>query len=327
MATAPLSTDVHFDRVLTDVSIAHVQTNRDKYISSRVFPTIPVKHQSDVYMVYKADDYLRSVAEQRAPGTESEGGGWEYSTDTYRCAVYAVHKDLTAEDKANADEILDLKKDSTEWIADQLELKKDLLFRSVYFQTGAWGRDITGAATGDLDANTVTYWNSPESDPVADVAHIMLSQARKTGARPNKMVMSPDVFVALTLNQSIKGILGANERSIVNEQFLATVFNVEEVIVNWVVENTAPVGQPMATDFVSEGAALLVYAPKTAGTKTLTGGAIFGWKGLLGDKALGGKISTFEIPQYKVERVEGELAFDMKITAPSVGVFLSGLLG
>ncbi len=82
----PTVADVHINRPLTDVSVAFMQNATD-FVADRVFPTVPVAKQSDLYFVYEREDWYRSQAERRAPGTESAGSGWNlYETE----AVLAV---------------------------------------------------------------------------------------------------------------------------------------------------------------------------------------------------------------------------------------------
>jgi len=44
--TQPVGGDLHVDKVLTNFSIAYVQNNQD-FISSKVFPRLPVDKRTD----------------------------------------------------------------------------------------------------------------------------------------------------------------------------------------------------------------------------------------------------------------------------------------
>ena len=92
----PTVSDVHVNRPLTDLSVAFIQMAAD-FVADRVFPTVPVQKQSDLYFVYSREDWYRSQAERRAPGTESAGSGWDLSTDSYFAHKYAIHKDVSAQ--------------------------------------------------------------------------------------------------------------------------------------------------------------------------------------------------------------------------------------
>jgi hypothetical protein len=45
-----------------------------------VFPNIPVQKKSDRYYTYDRGDFNRDEMEERAPGTESEGSGYTWTT-------------------------------------------------------------------------------------------------------------------------------------------------------------------------------------------------------------------------------------------------------
>ena len=100
----PVQRDVYFSRPLTNVSIAYAQ-NLDLFIADRVFPVVDVLQQGGLYYKYKREDWFRSVAQERAPATESAGGGYEYDRDDYFCRVYAVHKDVDDQTRANAESV------------------------------------------------------------------------------------------------------------------------------------------------------------------------------------------------------------------------------
>src|SRR5262245_58786305 len=98
----PTPTSVHIDRALTNVSTAYFQ-NSDAYIAGKVFPNVAVENQTDKYFTFDKNDTLREKALQRAPNTESAGGGFRVSTDSYSAEVYAWHVDLSDQVRANAD--------------------------------------------------------------------------------------------------------------------------------------------------------------------------------------------------------------------------------
>src|SRR5947208_424509 len=115
----PTLSDVHVNTPLTNISIAY-QNNIGGFIADRVFPAIAVPKQSGLYYRYARDDWYRSEALLRAPGTESAGGGYRLDTDTYFAHVYAVHKDVDEQIAANADDAIDMDRDATQWVTNQL---------------------------------------------------------------------------------------------------------------------------------------------------------------------------------------------------------------
>ena len=73
----PKMQNIHIDRALTNMSVAYMQ-DADVFIAGKVFPIIPVQKQSDLYFIYEKEDFFRDEAAERAAGTESAGGDYEF---------------------------------------------------------------------------------------------------------------------------------------------------------------------------------------------------------------------------------------------------------
>src|SRR5690606_28193114 len=97
-----------------------------------VFPSINVAQQSNLYYKYTRADWNRAEAQVRAPGTESAGGGWNVSTDSYFADVWAVHKDIADQDYANADAQFNLDAEAAQWVTQQMLMRRDLLWVSEF---------------------------------------------------------------------------------------------------------------------------------------------------------------------------------------------------
>lgn len=319
----PTAGDVHVNRPLTNISIAYIQS-QDQFIADRVFPNIPVSKQSDRYFVYEREDWFREEAQERAPGTETAGGGWRIdNTPTYYARVYGVHKDVDDQIRANADEPLDMDRDATLWITQQLLLKRERIWAASYFRTTVWGTDLVGVP-GAPGVGQFTQWDQANSTPIEDVTNAAVAIAELTGFRPNVLVLSPFVFNALRNHPDVLDRIKYTQRGVVTTELLAGLFDVDRVLVPWGVVNTAPEGVQGNFAFVFGKSALLVYANPNPGILQPSGGYIFSWTGYTGAGPAGNRIKRFRIEQIASDRVEGEIAFDAKLVAPDLGVFFSG---
>jgi hypothetical protein len=336
MPLLPEGRSLYINAPLTNISVGYQQgPNARNWIAPQVFPQVPVQRQGDLYWKYDKGDWFRSIAGVRAPATESPGGGWQVSTDSYFCHVYAVHKDVDDQTRANADAggAFNLERDATQWVTQNLLIKRDRLFVDSFLKTGVWtgGTGIGGGAdaadlTGGAAAgnNTFVQWDRSGSDPIKDIATQVLGMARRTGFRPNVLVIGPDVYNAMLQNTSIIERIKYSERGLISEELLRTVFGVDRIVVTWTIENTAPMGATDAMGFMNSKSALLVYAPNNPGLMQPSGGYIFTWAGFLGAGSFGTRIRRFRMEPTQSERIEGEMAFDMKVVAPDTGIFFSG---
>lgn len=323
----PNRSQIHIDRALTNISVAYMQ-DAENFIADKVFPIIPVQKQSDLFFKYKKDDFFRDEAQVRADGTESAGGDYDIEQSApYYCRVYAFHKDVTEQERVNADEPLNVDRDATEFISQKLLLKREVEFMTKYFQSGVWGTEIQGVAS-DATAGQALQWNNPASDPIADITNAGIRMAEETSYRPNTLVLSPWAFYALKNHPAILERIKYTQKGIVTTDLLATLFEVERVFIAWGVQNTKAKGADGQLQFIMGKHALLCYTPKTAGLKTPAAGYTFAWKGYMGAAAYGNRIVRIPMPWLgmETERIEAEMAFDMQQICADMGVFFSDIV-
>jgi hypothetical protein len=323
---APSQSDLHVNVPLTNVSVAYMQS-ADSYIADKVFPKVPVKKQSDLYWKYSKSDWRRTDVARRAPSTETPGVGWNVDTDSYFAHVYGVHKDIDDQLRANADSNFLLDRDSTEFVTNQLLLKRDIDWASTYFTTGVWDNNYDG----DSD---FTKWSDAASDPISQVAQYVIDFRKKTGFAPNIMVLGAEVMKALKNHPDIIDRIKYTQRGIVTEDLIATMFGVNEIYTSYASKATGPqkpdaVAQDAAAtyEFINNAkSALLLYAPSAPSLMTPSAGYTFTWNGYLGGNTEGIKIKRFRMEHTASDRIEAEMTYDMKVVAPDLGVYLADVV-
>lgn len=319
----PDRSDLHIDKALTNMSVQYLQ-DESNFIAGQVFPMVPVQKQSDRYFVYKKEDWFRDDAQERAPGTESAGGDYDIdNTPTYFCRKYAFHKDVFEEDRANADDPLTPDEDAVAFVTDKILLNKENNWARTFFKTGVWGTDLQGAATAA--AGKVVYWDDyANSSPIEDITAASTAQAEVTGKRPNTIVMGRRAYDALKNHPDFLDRVKYTQKGVVTTDLIAQMFDVDRVLVANAIQNTAKKGQQAEMSFILGNHVLLCYTTNAPRLKTATAGYTFVWTGLMGSNALGGRINRFSMPQLGIgtERIECELAYDMKVIAADMGTFI-----
>jgi hypothetical protein len=294
------------------------------YIADKIFPKVPVKKQSDLYWKYGKSDWRRSDVKRRAPGTESPGVGWTMNTDSYFAHVYAVHKDIDDQLRSNADSNFNLDRDATEFITNQLLLQRDLDWAARYFTTGVWATDKVG--TTDF-----VKWSDAGSDPISDVADLVVNFRKLTGFKPNVCVLGADVMKALKQHPDIIDRIKYTQKGIVTEDLIATLFDVDELYTSYATQATGSQYPDSVTQdanatfsFITDSKSVLfAYAPSGPSLMTPSAGYTFTWDGYLGGNAQGIKVKRFRMEHLASDRVEAEMTYDMKVVAPDMGYFLS----
>jgi hypothetical protein len=323
----PTAQNAHIDRALTNMSVAYLQ-DASNYIADKVFPIIPVKRQTDLYYIYNTGDFLRDEAQTRGAIAESAGGDYEVSTDTYHCKVHAFHKDVSPQDLANYDEPLDADKDALIYVSQKILIRREMEWASQFFKTGAWTRELAGASASDIAASKLQYWNTDNSNPIADITGEAVRMASLTGYRPNTLVLSPYVFNALKNHYDVLDRVKYTETGIVTEALLASLFEVKKVLVAWAVVNTGAKGASDNIDFIMGKNALLCYSNPTPSLRSPSAGYIYSWTGLEGAGAYGNRIIRLPMDMlgYGVNRIEGEIAFAAKKVGDPLGVFFKDIV-
>jgi hypothetical protein len=323
IVTNPTAGDVHVNVPLTNFSQKFLQS-ADAFVGLRAFPNSPVAKQSDLYYVFDRSDFFRDEAKERADGTESAGGSFNLSTDPYFAKVYAFHKDVTDRQRANQDSQVQLDQSATQYITHKLLIRRERLFASTFFVPNIWFNGGTSASAGQN-----VNWSDSASDPISDIRTAIRGVHSRTGIRPNKMLIGRTGYDTLLDNDAVLArITGGATTSVpamVMRQLLAALFELEEIFVMDSVYNSgaegtgATLNQNENTTFIGADSALVYYAPNGLSLEEPTAGAQFSWTGLLGNTQNGMRIKRFRMEELEADRVEAQMAFDYKVTAPELG--------
>ncbi len=308
----PTSNSVHVDAILTNMSVAYMQESY-AFVASRAFPQVPVAKQTDKYFTYSQADFFRDQVQRRADGTESAGTGYSLSTATYACEVFALHKDIGDQTRANADAPLNPDMDATRFLTQQMLIRQEVEWASAAFTTGVWGTDATPS----------TLWSAASSTPIADVETAKNTVLTNTGYVPNTMIMSYKVFSALVDNADIVDRIKYTTQDSVTEDLLARLFNVDRVLVMAGTYNTAAEGATASYSQIGDRDALLCYVPANPGLMVPSAGYSMVWNGISQGLGTSSAVSRFRIEERKADRIEIESAWDTKIVSSALGYFFS----
>ena len=330
---SPVLQDVHVSAALTNVSVAFFQDEKN-FIADKVFPLVPVVHQTDQYFVWNIGDFFRDDAQLRADGSESAGTGMNLTTQTYSANVWALHKDVGPQVRANADPAIDIDVTTTRMLVQKLLIKRDRVFAQKFLTTGIWtggtgGSDIVGTAGGTPGTATPAKWSDDANgDPFTDIATQQTSILQNTGYMPNVLVLAWPVYQALRKHPLVIDRVkytSQPDAKDVTPSMLADLFDVEEVVISKAVYNSAAEGLASSNAFIVGNVAWLGYRAKAPTLNEPTAGYTFAWQGFTGLNSLG--IRANQIPMnwlgMGLIRDEVEMAFDMQAVAPSLGVFFN----
>ena len=315
----PTSSAVHVNTPLTNLSVAYMQ-EADLFVAHKVFPIVPVAKQSDLYYTYDKDDFRRSEAQVRAPGSESAGSGYRLdSSNNYFCDVNAIHKDIADQVRSNADAVLNMDMDATRYITQQLMLKRERDWASAFFGTGTgWSGSTSG-----LNITPSTKWDQSTANPVANIQEQKDSILQKTGYMPNTLVLGAQAYSTLINSDDVVDRIKYTQRGVLGPDLLGAVLGVPRVFVCHAGENTANEGASASNSFImSTDDALLCYAATAPSLMSASAGYTFVWSGYTGAQD-GMRISRFRMDHLRSDRIEGELAYDQKLISLDLGAYFT----
>jgi hypothetical protein len=321
----PTASDVHVDVPLTQISIAYIQ-DATNFVAARVFPVVSVQKQSDRYWTFDRHAWNRDEMAERAPSTESAGGGWTVdSTPSYYAPVYALHKDVDDQVRANSDPQVNPDAVATQYLTQKALIKRDRLWATKYFATSIWTTDIDGV-DATPGAGETLRWNVAGSTPIEDVSAGRLAVEESTGFIPNVLVVSPHVLEELKNHASILDRIKYTQRGMVALDLLAALFEVDEVVVPRGIYTSQAEGATGTGSYIVGKHALLAYRSDSPSLMTPSAGYTFSWNGYLGAGGDGNRVSSFRMDPIRSDRVELEMSFDQKLVAADLGYFFNTIV-
>jgi hypothetical protein len=316
----PNLNSVHVDAILTNISVAYLQ-NQDNFIADKVFPIVPVDKKSDKFFTYTKNDWFRDEAQRRADATESAGGGYGLSTDSYSADVWAFHKDVGDQLLANSDAPLNPLREATEFVTRRLLLRRELQFVSDFFTTGVWADDVTGVAGTPSSGETKQWSDYSSSDPINDIEAGKSEILSNTGMEANTLVLGYETFRQLKNHPDLVDRIKYTSSQTITSDMLARMFDIDRVLVAKAVKATNNEGAAGAYSFAYGKGALLAHVAPNPGLLTPSAGYQFSWTGVSGGIGSTIGVSSFRMESLKAERVEAEIAFDNKVIASDLGYF------
>lgn len=312
----PTTSQVHINQPLTNISVAYMQ-DANEFIADKIFPRVPVSKKSDSYFTYDKEAFARAIAADRSGASESLGGGWNQSTATYSCRQKSFHHDVPSDVVANTDAPLDAFRDATDFVTRAMLLKRESDFAAAFFAASIWTTEATVSGTDQ--------WSDyDDSDPYTQIQDYIRTVQKLVLVKPNKMLIGPTVFDKLKNHPDLKDRYKYTTADSLTIAMLSQTLGIE-VVVGEAVGVTNVEGQTTTLDFMFGKKALLIYANPRPSLLMPSGGYNFTWNAY--GNGFGARIDKFPMRHLNnAQRVEGDMAYDMKVVAPDAGVFLNSVI-
>lgn len=315
----PTQSDVHVDQILTNISIAYMQS-QTQYIASKVFPVIPVAKASDKYYTYTKNDWFRDEAKRRADSTPSAGSGYTLGTDSYSCDVYAFHKDVGDRVRKNADSPLNLDREAAQFVMSKILLRQEIQFVSDFMKTTIWGTDVVGGTD-------FTKWSDyGNSDPIEDIETAKEKVLSTTGFEINTLVLGYQTWRKLKRHPVLTNQIKFTSADNITPALAARLLEVNNLYIARSIKATNVEGATGAYDFIFGKSLLACHVNPTPGLLVPSAGYIFAWSGLADGMIGSVATSTIRMDELKADRIESESAWDNKLVAADLGYYMDAVV-
>lgn len=316
--------NIHFDAVLTNISVGWPNNG---LIGDQLFPTVPVKKQSDKYYLFGREAWLPEIGDLRAPGTEAnEIPGFKVSLDTYYAQEHALQVAVTDEERENADSIFSPDRDGTELVTSKIMLGREVAMNAMVTNTANFASGLSTTLSG-----TAQWSDYVNSSPISDVKTGIRAVHAKIFTEPNVGVFPYQVMSILEDHPDIIERIKYSERAILTPEIIAAVFSLQKVIVPGVAVGAGGVGaagNAITGGYLWGKDVLLAWVPPRAGLKIPAFAYEFTW-GYNGSQAQ--VVDRWREDKRKSDLIRCQRRYDLKMVGneinPASGDFGKSVTG
>lgn len=297
-----LRSQQHVDQLLAGVSVRYRPA---ELIADKVFPSVPVKKDSDLFRTYTRN--FRLPETRRANHGKSNEHQLEVGTSPYVLERHAL-KEFVSDDDADNFDVGDLRSDTTEELTDAI-LRRREHSASLTMTTTSWSLGVSLAAGAAFSDNTTT--SNPI--PVFDTAQSTIIS--NSGVMANKGILPRAAFVSVKNHVSVLDRTKFTGRDM-SPAIIASLFDLQELLVPAANYDTAAQGQASSlSNFWTH--AWIGMAPAKAGPKVMSAGYIF-------EKATP-LVKRWWDNERDAEAIEVEQKYQVRVVASLCGYLIKGV--
>jgi hypothetical protein len=265
------SGNVHIDQILTQISVAWPN---NALVGENLFPTVPVRKQSDKYYVFGREGWLVEN-DVRAPGTEAnEIPGLALSTDTYYAQEHSLQIPVTDEERWNADSPLAPDRDGAELVTSKVMLGREKAMRDLVTTTTNYASGSSTTLSG-----TAQWSDYVNSDPISDLRTGKLAVHSRIFTEPTVGILPYQVMTKLEDHPDFIERIKYSERGIVSSDLIGAILNLPKIIIPGVGINTANAGATPSLGYLWAKDVVMAYVPARPGLKVPAFAYEYGWSG------------------------------------------------
>lgn len=320
--------DINYSQTLTDIGVAFMNKT-DQFVAAKIFPNIPVDIATPEYYEFDSSFFLSAESVPTAEKNSAPRTDYGITKKSISVKYHDLAHEISFRVLANPRMATMAREGGTRIVVQGLLRGRERALATAAFADASWDSLQTGVA-GTPSTNQFKVWSDyTASKPIQDIRAGQTFVQGKTGLRPNTLVLSRDVYDKLCDHpdfvERVKYGQTPGEPAMVSDPSMAKIFGLDNVFILDAVKNTAKEGLTATTDFMIKGYALLIYVNPTPSLFEPSAGYLFtlpNYYDQTGAQEVadtGVAVGSYDIRDRKVEVIEGNLAYDLKIVAKSLG--------
>lgn len=307
---------VQTGRIHTNVYLSQiaVEYKNADFVWNLIAPAMMVNKESDKYREYKKDGYF-SGAPKRADGAPAEEASLSYDEKSYATYERALKDIVTDRAMDNADNVFDLKADTTKFLTEKVKLGIEIDIANLLIATD--GSGISSASPDHIVTPSNLWDDYTNSDPEGDIATGKESIMRQTGRKPNMIIIPGHVERYLANHPQIKELRKFTDPSLLTKGGLPSSLWDLRVVIAASIYNSALEGQTTVMDYVWGKNAVIGYV-NPADTITLARTFMLRSRNM--------KVDTWRDNEREGDFIRVVANYQPKVICKDCGYLLSGVI-
>jgi hypothetical protein len=309
--------EMRVDQYLSNFSISWRQ-DQANYVGPQAATPIPVLNESDKYAIYPPGYFWRDEAEVRPLGGRPVQVRYKVENGQYLAEEWALEHTIDDRQRRNAASPYNLDEAGVTLLEGKQLIREDRTWATKFFKAGVWSHDFVAGT--DFDP-----FDDAASLPISFLDGVKTTMAQATGKMPNTIVLGANVPAALRSNPDILDRIKYTQKGVASLDVLASLFEVDKVLVARAVYNAANEGAADDIDFIVDPNGMWMgYIEPSPRMDAPTAIARFGWTGLHpGANTAGGVILRGRDDRASSDWIQSRNAYDYKLVSPDLGMFFS----
>ncbi len=305
--TGHIKTNVYLSRIA-------VQYNNAGFIADKIAPPLTVNKESDKYRKYKRDGYF-SGAPKRSDGAPAEEASLSYDEDSYTTYERAVKDIITDRAQGNADNVFDLKADTTKFLSEKVKLGYEMDVADMLIATAG---GITAASPDHVVTPSNLWDDYTNSDPEGDIATGKEAITGRIGRIPNLIVLTPDTERYLSHHPQIKELRKYTDPTMLTKGGVPKTLWDLEVVVAPAIYNTSKQGISTISMAYVWGKNVIIAYSNPTDTITLARTFVYGQRRM--------QVTTWRDDEREGDWIRVVNNYAPKIICTDAGYLLSGVI-